>query len=776
MQRACVFHLLALDRDRLAPGIYGYVRHRIADDHVQSVQDTYDIEVSGSHNFVADGVVVHNSGFMGSIIAAILGGNPWQRYWSTSTFAGYPQVGAQGLVKNLTDGAGMLVGITDDPGGPGGGHTAGELRAIPELGIAAARVESGGALGDVHYGAGTPVGSFASLYGLPIGANGFFQPSTGGGSVGPTPQDQHGFLARKISEIVHGLMDPIARRIDTEVGPPPPEFRRVPPAFLTKFEDGSIHYLTGVADGLTDGLAEAWSKAKSVGSTVVDAGRKVLDSINPFHTYDSGGIANGVGFMAKNTIQPERVLSPEQTRLFDAMVMSLQQIAGGNPGTSDPDLLTNATYSAGVDALARLLGIQQQEAQKPPDAAFQEQTAQAISQTGQIAAQTRDLVLRTQSSQELVTQRQTEQLQAVLTEISNRVSGGILTPIMQSAFDASLGIVKDWLGSGFGLVVDAANATTQAVNNLGTNPAPATTPGGNNPGPGAVSPFGAPGSAFDAVAEVSKAVQSVAQAATSAFQQVAQQIANAALAQQDSKVGKSRGTLGKDISGGPLVDMIVRLTGVNIEIRDNLINTSEEIKKQRGDNATAFDVTGRIVANTADLMQRNESSRDLVIQEMNRLNTALVKAILRYLMTSVLIPIITAVLSAMIQLVVTAIGAAIGSIIPGIGTAIGAAIGAVVGAALAGLAAVLVSGLAVGAGAAIDSFDSGGVAQGIGFLPKNTIQPERVLSPKQTESFDRFIAYLEGNGRRNTTVNAPITYIGAGGPGAVQNHLLELMN
>ena len=712
------------------------------------------------------------SGFMGSIIAAILGGNPWQRYWSTSTFAGYPQVGAQGLVRNLTDGVGMLVGITDDPGGPGGGHTAGELRSIPELGIAAARVESGGALGDVHYGAGTPVGSFASLYGLPIGANGFFQPSTGGGSVGPSPQDQHGFIARKISDVITGVMDPIKHSVESAVGKPPPEWRKLPPGIIDTFETGSIKWMTGLADGLGDLLPEAWSKAKEVGAGVVDAGRKVLDFVNPF---DSGGIASGTGFMPKNVISPERVLSPEQTRLFDAMVMSLQSIAGGGPaGAPLPDLLTNATYSAGVDALARLLGVQVEPRQTPQEIAQQDQTRDAINAQGQIAAQTLELVQRTESSQELVTEQQTEQLKAVLGEISNRLTGGVLTPILQSAFDTALGTVRDWLGDGFGLVKDAADGTTTAVNNLGGQIQ--DTPDGNNPGPGAVSPFGAPGSAFDAVAEISKAVQSVAQSATQAFQQVAQQVADAALAQQDSKVGNSRGTLGKDLSGGLAADLIVKLTGVNIEIRDNLITTSDEIKKMRGDSANAFDATGRIIANTADLMQRNESSRDLVVQEINRINQALIKALLRYLVSNILIPIITAVLSAMITLVVTAIGAAIGSIIPGIGTAIGAAIGAVVGAALAGVAAVLVSGLAIGAGAAIDSFDSGGIAPGIGLMPKNTIEPERVLSPRQTEDFGRLVDILDGRGRRgNTTINAPIHVVGGGNPAAIGDHLLSLL-
>ncbi len=42
-----------------------------------------------------------------------------------------------------------------------------------------------------------------------------------------------------------------------------------------------------------------------------------------------------------------------------------------------------------------------------------------------------------------------------------------------------------------------------------------------------------------------------------------------------------------------------------------------------------------------------------------------------------------------------------------------------------------------------DTFDRGGEAQGIGVLAKNTIRPERVLSPQQTESFNRLVNMLE---------------------------------
>ncbi|MBF6410956.1 hypothetical protein [Nocardia farcinica] len=717
----------------------------------QGEQDTYDIEVGGSHNFVADGVIVHNSGFMGSIIAAILGLNPWTRYWSTSTFAGYPARGAQGLVKGLREGVGMLVGITDDPGGPGGGHTAGELRGIPELGYPTARVESDGSRG-VHYGFGTPVTSFASLYGLPIGANGFFQPSTGGDTVGPSTDEQRGFVARMVAETVKRFTNPIRETMTSVIGPPPPRWKEIPPEFLTTAEDKTVEYLSGLVTNLGDTLPAAWAKAR-------DLAGSVLDALNPF---DSGGIATGTGFMPKNVIAPERVLSPQQTRLFETLVLSLQQLAGHRVVDSAPEPLTAAVFQQGIDHLARVLGVAQ-EPVTPELTAAMESSRAAVDETGRVLGTVRDLADRTESSQDRVLAEQFEQMQAVLGDIGQRLTSGVLMPIMESAVTSGVRFIEQWLGAAADQITASTDQTTQAVENLDT--------GGDATAP---APFGAPGSAFDAVTAISDAVVSVAQTAQQAFQQVAQDVANAALAQQASRVDNSRGVLGRDISGGPLVDMLVRLTGVEIEIRDTLVDTWEEIRSFRGDLVKAFDTSGRIVADTADLMQRNESSRELVISEQNRINRELIKALLRYLMTSVVIPILSAILGVMIQLAVTAIGAAIGSIIPGIGTAIGAAIGAVVGAALAGAAAVFTSALAIGAGAAIDAFDSGGVALGKGVMVKDTIAPERVLSPRQTEAFDRLVAALEKGGNR--TVNAPMTvYEGAGAGSRIQNDLMSLL-
>ena len=668
------------------------------------------------------------SGFMGSIAAAILGLNVWQRYWATGNFSGQ-QVGPQGFTRNLLD-AGMVVGISN--GGEGGGHTAGVLGPIPLLGIPSPmRVESGGSIGGVHYGAGPDPRSFQMLYGLPIGANGFFQPGEGGsGSVGPSPADQSGFVQSQINKIFKEMTDPIRGEIESRIGPPPPLWNRVPGEFLTTATDKSVEFLAGLVDGLGDALPGAWTKAQEL------AGR-AWDALTPF---DSGGVASGVGWMPKNVLEPERVLDPTQTRLFEALVMALSRIAGGGG--------------------APVTSVSQQQQQQQV-----EQTQAAIEEQGVVLADTRDLIARSESSNELVTAQQTAQLQAGLNDIADKLGFEVLAPVIQSGMDAAVGVVQGWL-KGLGTQITAEQRrTTEAVQAQGT--------GTDAP----IVSFGQPGSTFDAASEIGKAVTSIANAAGSAFAKVAQDVANAALAQQASRVQESRGRLGTDISGGPLVDLVVRLTGVEIEVRETLVDTLEEITRMRGSLIGSFDQSGRIVQDTAELMQRNESSRDLVISEQNRLNRELIKSVLRYLMTAVVIPIMTAVLGAMITLASTAIGAAIGSFIPVIGTAIGGAIGAVVGAALGGVAAVLTGALAVGAAAAIDSFDAGGVAVGKGFLAKDTVEPERVLSPNQTVLFERMVTALETGGRSgNRTVHAPMTvYERAGAGRRIQSDLLSLL-
>lgn len=712
------------------------------------------------------------SGFMGSIIAAILGDNPWQRYWATATFGSYPQVGAQGLTKNLTEGSGMAVGITN--GGIGGGHTAGELRGIPELNIPAARVESGGSIGDVHYGRGTDPNSFASLYGLPIGANGFFQPSPGGDQNGPSVSEQQSFLNDVINKMLNAATTPVREIIKATLHTPP-QMNGIPLAVL----DGTQHYFAETASKAVTNLGGliggAWQKAKDLGGDLLGGAGRVLDSLNPF---DTGGIANGTGILTKNTIEPERVLSPEQTKLFEALVQALTKIAttGISAAGAAAQTVTVDLSKASVDALRLSSGIDSRKVEQTAiDTQFQEivnQITQGQDYTAELISSTAEETQRSQSNDAIVQQATADQQTAQLLDIAQRLSNDVLGPIMSAAVGAGTDFINDLIEGLSKDVVTAVDGTTKAVNEV-SDTIVATDGGGTQATPA----FGSSGSSFDFASEASKAVETIASAATSAFNKVRDDIVAAALKQTRSTTGESRGLLGKDIDAGYLGNLIVSLTGVEIEIRDNLEKTYDEIIKFREGSFSGFDEQGQLISDTAALIQRNQSSIELAASEQERIQKALIKAVIKYLILNVLIPIITAILGAMITLATTAIGAAIGSAIPIIGTAIGAAVGAAVGAALSGLAAVFTSLLAVGAGAAIDAFDEGGVAPGIGFMPKNTIAPERVLSPRQTTAFETLVNVLDGRGGGTKSVNvASMTVNGTGAADKSADRLLALLN
>lgn len=75
--------------------------------------DTYDIEVEGAHNFVADGVVVHNSGFQSAITNVMRGRNPYSRVGATGSFpwAGFaPGLGGQYAIGAFRGNPGHMAG------------------------------------------------------------------------------------------------------------------------------------------------------------------------------------------------------------------------------------------------------------------------------------------------------------------------------------------------------------------------------------------------------------------------------------------------------------------------------------------------------------------------------------------------------------------------------------------------------------------------------------------------------------------------------------------
>lgn len=102
----------------------------------QGVADTYDITVEGAHNFVAGGVVVHNSGAMAAFARFAAGLPPFGGRFSTATMAA--QLQQMGAVMGNGPAGTMRFGWYN--GGPGGGHAIGQL---PD----GANVEMGGANG-----------------------------------------------------------------------------------------------------------------------------------------------------------------------------------------------------------------------------------------------------------------------------------------------------------------------------------------------------------------------------------------------------------------------------------------------------------------------------------------------------------------------------------------------------------------------------------------------------------------------------------------------------
>jgi hypothetical protein len=60
------------------------------------------------------------------------------------------------------------------------------------------------------------------------------------------------------------------------------------------------------------------------------------------HWYDDGGIASGFGFLAKNILRPERVLSPHQTETFDSAIPLLESI---NSSAWSPDRINPAAFA-----------------------------------------------------------------------------------------------------------------------------------------------------------------------------------------------------------------------------------------------------------------------------------------------------------------------------------------------------------------------------------------------------------------------------------------------
>lgn len=295
-----------------------------------------------------------------------------------------------------------------------------------------------------------------------------------------------------------------------------------------------------------------------------------------------------------------------------------------------------------------------------------------------------------------------------------------------------------------------------------------------------------------------------------------------------------------------LIDILLKVIGVNIQVRDTLNNIGSDFRSFRGD-FKEFDASGRLANDTSGLVDRSSTSEQTAADERIRILKIVLDALIKFIIDKIIVPLLEAVGQAAVSAAGSAVGAGIsgasfgaggaggaaassfinalgdagiqiagqvgtdianavvdvfsdqiagglqsllpglvsglfgGGLIEGITGPIGTVLSTVLGGFM-GVITVLLGGLGGGASTLIPGlpFDEGGLASGVGFLPKATMDDELVLSPRNTDIFTRFVNALQNGGfgkSSNNTVHAPITVMQAGPETAtqVQDRLLRFM-
>ncbi|QGH80035.1 tape measure protein [Gordonia phage NHagos] len=766
------------------------------------------------------------SGFMSAIANVILGGSGMggAGHWSTvafpagqaSTVNAAGQVWVAGLAGNT-----MSIGMNGGPASGGqNGHTRGTLGSIPDLGYPAVNVESGGGTGGgaTYGGPAQGAAGMPTAYHIPIGPNGFFEGGTGGS--GPSPEEQRGFLEKKVLGIFDKLLKPAHDAINGVVGKPPPDWKQIPHSYLKKAPEIAVDAAKKVIGGLGDKLAGAWTKAKDIGGDIVGG---IAHAANPLNWFDNGGIARGVGYMPKNVIAPERVLDPRQTELFETLVSSLSAISrrasSGQPTGLGTVGLQNAV-SAGFIKAAGFLGFSAPDyTRQGGDGGDTMAAANKLDATGRMISDTRALIDRTATSQEASDQARFDQQQAVLSQVAGQLADKVFAPMVQTGVSSAMqAATKDGtmnaLGTAVGQVAGQIISASVASSNAASAASLTGMAGGGIAGINGSGVLYGPGTGTsDSILGLDRrtglATTWVSRGEGVVPEWIMNRIPNLIprlkamvprMATGGTAGSTANNTVGADLLGlgsGPLatiVNLLVRVLleviGVQIQVRDTLTDMAKDVRQFRGDFA-AFDASGRLTSDTSGLIDRSASSDELVINEKLRILKQIIVGLVKFVVEKVIVPMVQALFSGLISAATSAIGGAIGTAIGGpAGTAVGGVVGSIVGAGLSGLASIATAAIgsviSAGAEALLDGvfglFDDGGVASGVGLMPKAVIAPERVLSPQMTQSFDRLVNAIAGGtvnpyGGKQVTIHAPFTVEGGerGGREA-RDRLLELMS
>ncbi|APQ42287.1 tape measure protein [Mycobacterium phage Rich] len=497
--------------------------------------------------------------------------------------------------------------------------------------------------------------------------------------------------------------------------------------------------------------------------------------------------------------------------------------------------------------------------------------------SGRLFSDTAGLIDRTFTSLNAQLQAMRDQMVDVIEQTNEKLQESALEPIVKSGVQSALESLKDSVSNAIGTAMGnaaappIADAVSSAVASLPVDSSGAGSTGGdlasgitgaagNLFATGGPVYGGVPGKdSVPALLMPNEHVFTSAEVARMGGHAAVERFRSALMTGGVRHFATGGGVIGNDTVGAeffgvsevPIISTIVNLLvrvllkviGVEIEVRDTLNEMTDDFRGFRGDAFKAFDAQGRLLNDTSGLIERSSSSDETAAAERIRILKIVIQAIIKYLIEKVIVPIAKAVANSAIQAGASAAGAAVNTQAPGaggiveslissagqagvdiaaeVGTDFALAIsetlidtvseglqstfpdlmtGIFSGGALAsifdpisgilgsilGIFTGLLGGGALGGAATMipgDSlfpFDQGGMAQGIGYLPKATMDDELVLSPVETDLFSRFVSALERGGfgsGGNKTVHAPITVIGGRETAEqVENRLLKMLS
>lgn len=435
---------------------------------------------------------------------------------------------------------------------------------------------------------------------------------------------------------------------------------------------------------------------------------------------------------------------------------------------------------------------------------------------GQMMSDTAALIMRTFTDTQAAADARQQQMLAVLDQIKTQLSEQVLKPIIQSAVQSAMA---------------AAGQAAQQGTSGGGGVIPGLADGGaiwgGVAGKDSVPLLGMPGEHMLTTQDVARMG---GQSGVYAFRAALHR--NGGMRGFAGGGGIGNDTVGADFFGvsqvpiiGDLINLLMKILlkviGVDIQVRDTMNRMSDDFRQFRGD-FKAFEASGRLMNDTSGLVDRSGSSEETVVAERVRIFKQVLEGLIKFIIQKIVIPITQAIASTLLNAGASAAGGAVsgglavtpaapaagiaGSLVSSLissGGQAGINIGGefaqmIAGAATGPIVGLLTDGfmgifgkllnpiLTGGIGGLLSAFfpflafDEGGLANGMGMLPKATVEPERVLSPRQTSLFEEMVRANFGanaGSSKSVTVEGGIHLHGAQAtPEAVRDSVMALLD